>query len=599
VARLEYDGSAELQYQEQHPMVVFKATKDPDNLYLDQAMRAPDSANFKKAMLKEVRDHETRGHWVIIRRNEVPEGSIVLPAVWAMKRKRDIKTRKIFKWKARLNLGGHKERPELDYGKTYSPVVAWPTIRLFLVHFLLRGWSTRQLDFVLAYPQADSPGTKYLEIPRGFNHEGNRRSHVLKVLRNIYGSHEAGRTWFIYATSYLKKLGFVQSTIDPCVFYYKKCVLLLYVDDVIIGGPTSTDLDDLVQVIKDNVDLEDQGEIEDYIGVNVSRNDDGSITLSQPHLIASILKDLRLTNDSKTATTPALSSVLLHADLEGEPHDGNFEMRSVIGKLNYLEKCTRPELGYAVHQCARFMANPKKSHAQAVKRIGRYLLGTQTRGTILRPDKTRSFECYVDAGFAGDWASHIADQAIHDPNTARSRTGYVIMFAGVPLIWASKLQVEICLSSSESEMVALSAAARECIFLIRLIKDAQVTGGLDLNLSDSQIHCRILEDNQSTIALADEPKIRPRTKHINQKYWHFRHFLRENAGILSIQWISSAENIADIFTKPLSERLFVKFAAKLGSWLFATASTLERECDDPADIEAESTVGSSTTPTTS
>jgi hypothetical protein len=140
VARLEYDGSAELQYQEQHPMVVFKATKDPDNLYLDQAMRAPDSADFKKAMLKEVRDHETRGHWVIIRRNEVPEGSIVLPAVWAMKRKRDIKTRKIFKWKARLNLGGHKERPELDYGKTYSPVVAWPTIRLFLVHFLLKGW---------------------------------------------------------------------------------------------------------------------------------------------------------------------------------------------------------------------------------------------------------------------------------------------------------------------------------------------------------------------------------------------------------------------------------------------------------------------------
>lgn len=120
VACLEYDGSAELQYQEQHPLVVFKATKDPDTLYLDQAMRAPDAGDFQKAMLKEVQDNETRGHWIIILREEIPPGTIVLPAVWAMKRKRDIKTRKIYKWKARLNLGGHTERPELDYGKTYS-----------------------------------------------------------------------------------------------------------------------------------------------------------------------------------------------------------------------------------------------------------------------------------------------------------------------------------------------------------------------------------------------------------------------------------------------------------------------------------------------
>lgn len=74
--------------------------------------------------------------------------------------------------------------------------------------------------------------------------------------------------------------------------------------------------------------------------MNVTRNPDDTITLSQPHLIESILGDLHLPDKLKTASTPALLPVLLHADLEGEPHDNHFDMRSVIGKLNYVKKCT-------------------------------------------------------------------------------------------------------------------------------------------------------------------------------------------------------------------------------------------------------------------
>ena len=209
-----------------------------------------------------------------------------------------------------------------------------------------------------------------------------------------------------------------------------------------------------------------------------------------------------------------LSTVLLYANLHGEAHDNHFDYRSVIGKLNYLEKSTRGDIAYAVHQCARFMSNPKKTHAQAVKRISRYLLAMKDKGLIIQPNTTKSFECFVDASFAGEWSKDLKDQAVTDPNLARSHTGYLITYAGCPLTWASKLQTKISLSSTKAEMVALSLATRECIFLLWLIQDTQSTGGLDMSLNDSKLHCRIMEDNQGTIAIADEPQIRPQTKHL-------------------------------------------------------------------------------------
>ena len=99
---------------------------------------------FLDAMLKEVRDHERRAHWKRVRRDQVKElgGNKVLPAVWAFARKRELITQLIRKHKSRLNLGGHRMQEFIDYDLTWSPVVQWPTIRLFLIFFKLNGWVT-------------------------------------------------------------------------------------------------------------------------------------------------------------------------------------------------------------------------------------------------------------------------------------------------------------------------------------------------------------------------------------------------------------------------------------------------------------------------
>jgi hypothetical protein len=141
----------------------------------------------------------------------------------------------------------------------------------------------------------------------------------------------------------------------------------------------------------------------------------------------------------------------------------SWSYRAVIGKLNYLEKSTRPDIAYAVHQCARFSIDPREEHGKAVKAIGRYLLSTQDRGIIFKPNKD-GLLCYSDADFAGNWCKELCET---DVTTAKSRTGYVIKNAGCPLIWASKLQTEIALSSTESEYVALSQSLRGVIPKIR------------------------------------------------------------------------------------------------------------------------------------
>jgi hypothetical protein len=121
--------------------------------------------------------------------------------------------------------------------------------------------------------------------------------------------------------------------------------------------------------------------LDDYLGVKIEKGiEGGTFKLSQPHLIESILEDLKLINHgtkpSKAADTPATFENRLQKDVAGASFDYPWEYQSIIGKLNFLEKSTRGDLAYSVHQCARFMSAPRKSHGEAVKRIGRYLLGT-------------------------------------------------------------------------------------------------------------------------------------------------------------------------------------------------------------------------------
>lgn len=552
---------------EQEDVLAMKASSDPDTMYMHEAMRQPDKKEFQKAMTKEMRDQIDQGVIELVQKSDLPKGATLLPAVWQMKRKRDIKTREVKKHKARLNIDGSRMVKHRDYDLTYAPVASWGIIKLLLALVLTLGWHTVQLDYVLAFTQAPVERELYMRIPKGMEVEGgNSADYCFKLKKNTYGQKQAGRVWNQFLVKKLRECGFVQSKIDDCVFYNGKMIYVLYTDDSIIAGPDKSEINKVIEKMQKKLELTVEGDLEDFLGVNIEKKD-GGYWLTQPQLINQILEALRFKQkdqpiNQSTAnpkSTPMVSSRILQKEPDSPDFDNQFNYRSVIGKIAYLEKGTRPELAYACHQCSRFSSDPKKAHGEAVKRIGRYLLGTADKGMFVKPDISRSFEVFVDADFCGNWDKRYG----HEPDTARSRHGYVITYAGIPIVHKSQLQTEIALSSTESEYTGLSYALREAIPLMRLLKEMK-EHGIPVLDHHPKVHCRVFEDNSGALEIASVHKWRPRTKHICVKLHHFRSYVTRK--LVSIHKIATEDQPADIFTKPLAEELFVRHRKWLLGW---------------------------------
>jgi hypothetical protein len=156
-----------------------------------------------------------------------------------------------------------------------------------------------------------------------------------------------------------------------CLLWRGSCLLVIYTDDTIVAGPEEQQVNNAITDIGKKFAITSTEGLDDFLGVNIKVELQGKkVTFSQPQLIKSIIRDLGLDHENcKTQPTPCVANALMHAFEGSPPHSESWSYRSVIGKLNYLEKSSRPDISYAVHQCARFCSNPKVEHTAAVKRI--------------------------------------------------------------------------------------------------------------------------------------------------------------------------------------------------------------------------------------
>ena len=273
----------------------------------------------------------------------------------------------------------------------------------------------------------------------------------------------------------------------------------MYVDDCLIFSKKNSGISDrLIRSLtngKEKFEFTDEGDMSKYLGVDITKHKDGSIEFTQPHLINRFVKLIDQDKNINIKSTPAIKP-LLYKDLEGLKRKHSWNYRQAIGMLTYLQGTTRPDISMATHQAARFSIDPKLSHERAVHRIGRYLKGTNNKGFIFRPKKIKGLECYVDADFAGGWDK--ADAS--NPEAVMSRTGYVIKYANCPVLWCSKLQSEIALSTTKSEYIALSQSMREVIPFMNSLQE--VNKIFNLNLDEPNFHCKVFEDNNSCKAIA-------------------------------------------------------------------------------------------------
>jgi hypothetical protein len=489
--------------------------------------------------------------------------------VWAMKRKRN-PLGDILKWKARLCAGGHRSIENIDYWSTYSPVISWNTVRLMVIFAVLNNWHMESIDFILAYPQAPIKTDIFMRPPKvppdfciaDLPLPSDRYSKYYQLDRNLYGLKDAGKTWGDFLHSGLISRGWSQSAIDPCLYTKTNIALVLYVDDACLLSPDKNLISSEIRSLQSHYNLTDDGELKDYLGTRFTRHSDGSITLEQPRMVKRILEMVGLditSRNVKTHDTPADARQPLDHDPTALPHNYPWNYRAVVGSLSYLQAMIRPDLTLAVQQCARFCNNPRQPHSMAVKRICRYLLKTHSHGLRFKPDPSRGLECYVDADWAGSWQHRSSS----DPLSAHSRSGYVIMYAGCPIIWSSKMQTLIALSTTEAEYIALSSALRDVIGVMQLMTELQ-NRGFTLNLTTPTIHCTVFEDNKSCIEIATNHRNRPRTKHLSVRLHHFRsHILSKS---ITIQHISTHDQIADLFTKPLPFPQFSKLRDRFMGW---------------------------------
>jgi hypothetical protein len=179
----------------QHPLYALSATSDPDSMYFHEAMKAPDKGNFVEAMKEEVANHEEEGKSLVT--NATIKGatrSASHPRSMGMRRKRRISTREVYKWKARLNFDGSKQVQGVNYWETFAPVATWGTIRMVLTMVLLNNWKTIQIDYVLAFPQAEVEcDNMFMKIPKGFEvPDGKREDYVLKLKRTCTDKNKLG-----------------------------------------------------------------------------------------------------------------------------------------------------------------------------------------------------------------------------------------------------------------------------------------------------------------------------------------------------------------------------------------------------------------------
>jgi hypothetical protein len=182
---------------------------------------------------------------------------------------------------------------------------------------------------------------------------------------------------------------------------------------------------------------------------------------------------------------------------------------------------------------------------------------TREQGIILDPQDGKSFEVYADADFCGNLNR---STSMNDVSTTTSRTGYIISFAGCPITWASKLQAHIALSTTEAEYIALSQSLREIIPMTNLTTEINRLGVCNY-CTIPKFYCKTFEDNSGALELAKATKMRPRTKHINLVFHHFRDYVR--CGLIVIYPVGTLDHMANIFTKPLSSALFEKYKKKM------------------------------------
>ena len=508
---------------------IHEAEGDPKTL--SEAQARIDWPLWKAAMDREINTLEQAETWETVPR---PPNTNVVGSKWVFRIKRKADG-SIEKYKARLVARGFTQVYGVDYFDTFSPVTKLSSIRSLLAIAARNDWEIESFDFNGAYLNGELNADEviYMQAPPGYNSQGD--TSVKRLKKSLYGLKQAGRRWYDTLSRTLADLGFRTSQADPGVFHTRVedhiLVLTIHVDDCIFTRDSAKLIAEYKEKLNECYALTDLGPVHWLLGIKISRDrDKRTISLSQKTYIDSILNRFALA-DAKAYATPIVPGVTYSRSDSSASKTEEASMKAVpyreaIGSLMYASVATRPDISFAVATLSRFLDNPGRAHWEAVKRIFRYLSGTRDL------ELTYGVERHDMLGFTD------ADGAMQEHRHAIS--GNVFLIDGGAISWSSRKQELITLSTAEAEYVAATHAAKEAIWLRRLIFELFPT-----LKTPTLLYC----DNQAALRLATDDNYHARTKHIDIRYHFIRQVVASDA--LRLVYCPTDDMTADILTKGL------------------------------------------------
>lgn len=508
-------------------------------------------SEWLKAFKKEYDMIVAMNTWKVVSRSDLPTGANIITNRWVCKIKHD-EVGNPTELKARLTPHGYKQKEGIDYTETFAQVGMYKTLRVLLALVVNNDYELEQMDVPSAFLNAPLTEDIYMELPEGFQQLGK----VVKLLKALYGLKQGPRCWWKLISSFIiNKMGYTASISDPCFFFKKSCTgknmyLYLFVDDF----QTAYHRDDaqewsvLKQMLVSEYQTKDLGSSVWMLGMRITRDRvKHTLLLDQETYITKALDKFNL-SECKIYSTPELINGDTTTSIDGalDKPVNQLEFMQIVGTLLYAVTSTRLDIAHAVQKLSSRTQSPTVRDMIAAKRVLRYLSGARGNGLkFVKRIKTSNSTGLVIEGFSdADWANDRIDR--------KSISGWVVKLNGTPIAWSAKKQRSVALSTCEAELYASCEVLKEILWLQGLLSELKL-----YVIKPSIIHC----DNQSTVLISKNGIKNERTKHIDVRY----HFIVDEIsnGKIKSQWISTTEQQADIFTKPLSTELFTRFREQL------------------------------------
>lgn len=484
-----------------------------------EATTGPEKEQWKRAIQQEKDSLKKNNTWKIVDRTEA-ENRKILSSKWVFKRKDNGQ-----KHKARLVIRGCEQNYGIDFEEVFSPVVNSCSLRILFAIAAKRNYQMITFDIKTAFLYGKLEEDIYMQPPQGYNY-GDK---ICKLRKALYGLRQAPIKWNETFTNTLRQRGLESLENEQCIFKNKSGTLILgiYVDDAILLGRDKEEIDALLKDLSNLYEMTVDKEPKSFLGIEIKRTP-GKLKLTQKTYSRNLLSKFNM-DKSKPVSTP-LNKIEEEAEATKRM---SFPYREAIGSLLYLTTKTRPDLAQAVGFTSRYVNNPINQRVTDVKRILRYLNGTQDLGlSYSNTHGEAEIQAYCDADYAGD------------PQTRKSTTGYVIFYLGGPISWGSRKQPIVATSSTEAEYIAAADCCKEILHIKSLIEE----------LLGKSVFALLNIDNQSAIKLIKDGVVNRRSKHIDVKYRFIHEKVKQK--IIKIEYCPTDKQLADLFTKPLNKNKF-------------------------------------------